>query len=90
MPGALYILNPGAQISKAEVDFYATRGATLKSGAQYCRPPGAGFFIYVSPGGGTCQVMHSGAELRILPIIWYSSKKSNAGILLILMCLVLI
>ena len=23
-------------------------------------PLGAGFFNYVSPGGGTCQVMHSG------------------------------
>ena len=32
----------------------------------------------------------AGAELRILPIIWHSSKKSNAGILQILMCLVLI
>ena len=30
------------------------------------------------------------AELRILPIIWYSSEKSNAGILQILMCLVLL
>ena len=26
-------------------------------------PPGAGFLNYVSPGGGTCQVMHSGAQL---------------------------
>ena len=29
------------------------RGAILE-------PPGAGFFNYVSPGGWTCQVMHSG------------------------------
>ena len=39
-----------------------TRGAILKSGAQYWGPQGAraGFLNYVSPGGGTCQVMHSG------------------------------
>ena len=30
------------------------------------------------------------SELLILPILWYSSKNSNAGILQILMCLVLI
>ena len=36
------------------------------------------------------DVASAGAELRILLIIWYSSKKSNAGILQILMCLVLI
>ena len=35
-------------------------------------------------------IASAGAELRILPIIWYSSKKSNAGILQILMCLVFI
>ena len=36
------------------------------------------------------QVSPVEVDLCILPIIWYSSKKSNAGILQILMCLVLI
>ena len=27
-------------------------------------PPGVGFFNYVSPGGGTCQVMHSGLFMK--------------------------
>ena len=52
------ILNPGAQFRKFQkqgqnLSFYATRGTILG-------PPGAGFFSYVSPGGWSCQVMHSG------------------------------
>ena len=56
------IWNPGAQISKAGAEF-------MPPGAQYWSqglrgailgPPGAGFFNYVSTGGGTWQVMHSG------------------------------
>ena len=59
------ILNPGAQISKAGAEFMppgAQYMPILKSGAQYSGPPGAGFFNYVSPGGRTCQVMHSGVS----------------------------
>ena len=57
------ILNPGAQISKAGAEF-------MPPGAQYWgRQPGRSWIflklcnVYVSPGGWTCQVMHSGSEL---------------------------
>ena len=51
------ILNPGPQFMHN-----ATRGAILKLGAQHWATPGpvARFFNFVSPGGGICQVMHSG------------------------------
>ena len=55
------ILDPGAQISKAGAEF-------MPPGAQYWGPhsPGAGFFNYVSPGGWTCQVMHSGFNVYLM------------------------
>ena len=61
------IWNPGEQISKAGAEFIppGPRGAILKSGTQYWGP---GFFNYVSPGGGTCQVMHSGDWDQIVDV----------------------
>ena len=53
------ILNPGAQISKAGAEFMPP-GAQYISQGHNTGAPGAGFFNYVSPGGWTCQVMHSG------------------------------
>ena len=57
------ILNPAIQGRK-----YQKQGQNLchqgrnieVRGAIILGPPGAGFFNYVSPGGWTCQVMHSG------------------------------
>ena len=49
------IWNPGARISKAGAEF-------MPPGAQYWGPQGLDFFNYVSPGDGTCQVMHFGVE----------------------------
>ena len=46
------ILNPGPQFMHN-----ATRDAILKLGSP---EPVARFFIFVSPGGGICQGMHSG------------------------------
>ena len=57
------VCEPRAQISKPGTEF-------MPPGAQYLNievrgtilgPPGAGFFNYDSPGGWTCQVMHSGS-----------------------------
>ena len=53
------ILNPGAQISKPGAEFMSP-GAQFEVRGAILGPPGAGFFNYVSPGGWTCQVMHSG------------------------------
>ena len=54
-------LNPGAQISKAGAEYmppaYQVRNIEVRGAI--LGPPGAGFFNYVSPGGWTCQVMHS-------------------------------
>ena len=37
-------------------------------------PPGAGFSNYVSPGGWTCQVMHSGILIGFLSLKWRRNK----------------
>ena len=55
--GALW--NPWAQFSKAGAAFM-TPGRNIEVRGAILGPPGAGFFNYVSSGGGTCQVMHSG------------------------------
>ena len=57
------ILNPGAQISKAGAEFMPP-GAEYWSQGRNTLAPGAGFFNYVSSGGWTCQVMHSGRHLK--------------------------
>ena len=51
------ILNPGAQISKAGAEFMppGTRGAILKSGAQYWGPQGLYFFTMLAPGAGPAK-----------------------------------
>ena len=51
------ILNPGAQISKAGVEFMppGTRGAILKSGAQYWGPQGLDFLTMLPPGAGLAK-----------------------------------
>ena len=36
------------------------QGCNIEVRGAILGPPGAGFFNYVSPGGWTCQVMHSG------------------------------
>ena len=50
-----YFESRGANF-KSRGRIYATRGAILG-------PPWDGFFNYVSPGGWTCQVMHSGRRV---------------------------
>ena len=59
-----YFKSRGANFKSRGI-IYATRGAKLKSGAQHLGPPGAGFLNYVSTGGGTCQVMHSGLLIAL-------------------------
>ena len=85
------ILNPGAQISKAGAEFnysiYATRGQgrNIEVRGAILGPPGAGFFNYVSPGGWTCLVMHSGlpvaegqpAETRYTSFVAWHNKKCS-------------
>ena len=62
------ILNPGAQISKAGAEF-------MPPGAQYWGLQGldSGLFNYISPGGRTCQVMHSGPDWKTTPYYFYMS-----------------
>ena len=52
------ILNQGAQISKAGAEFnsiYATRGAILKSEAQYWGHQGLDFLAMLAPGAGPAK-----------------------------------
>ena len=58
------ILNPGAQISKQGQNL-CHQGHNIEVRGAILGPPGAGFFNYVSPGGWTCQVMHSGPNKRM-------------------------
>ena len=53
------ILNPGAQISKAGAEFMPPGVQNWNQGWN-TGAPRAWFFNYVSLGGGTCPVMHSG------------------------------
>ena len=53
------ILNPGTQISKAGAEFMPPEEQKWSQGRNTGASRGL-IFNYVSPGGGTCQVMHSG------------------------------
>ena len=43
----------------------AAEGRNIEIRGAILGPPGAGFFNYVSPGGWTCQVMHSGSNIYV-------------------------
>ena len=49
------ILNPGAANFKSRDRIYATRGAILKSGAQYRGPQGLDFLTMLAPGVGPAK-----------------------------------
>ena len=65
MPGALFgiqgykipqISKAGAEFMPPGVQFRNQGSNTANTGAPRGQGPGAGFFNYVSPGDGTCQV----------------------------------
>ena len=49
------ILNPGGANFKSRGRIYATRGAILKSGAQYWGPQGLDFSTMLAPGAGPAK-----------------------------------
>ena len=53
-------LNPIIQGRK-----FQKQGCNIEVRGAILGPPGAGFFNYVSPGGWTCRVMHSGRPLHL-------------------------
>ena len=66
-PGALFWIQ-GRKFQKQGQNL-CHQGRNIEVRGAILGPPGAGFFNYVSPGGWTCQVMHSGIILDGLCII---------------------
>ena len=62
------ILNPGSVGHKFQKQgqHLCHQGRNIEVRGAILGPPGAGYFNYVSPGGWTCQVMHSGVKLGYL------------------------